>query len=199
MPTANFVSIFTYLWLKWKYRFFGNIVDLEACLKLSFTFAHHQQKVDYLKESGKTCTEDPSYAETRKALLGFDKKLKLYIIFAVIYGIVFINFIDVSISGSTTDGYHFWLVIMYFFPFATLSMLFPRNFQLTVGLGLVVSLMNDVFYGIIVNVMGLHLDLVWYYTRWLIPGNALLFQLNLGFAVIPVSYTHLTLPTKRIV
>jgi hypothetical protein len=76
--------------------------------------------------------------------------------------------------------------VMYFFPFATISMLFPRNLQLTVGLGLVVSLMNDVFYGIVVNVMGLHLDLVWYYNRWLLPGNALLFQLNLGFAVIPV-------------
>jgi hypothetical protein len=65
--------------------------------------------LDYLGESEKTCIEDPRYAETRKALLGFDKKLKLYIIFAVIYGIVFINFIDVSVSGSAVEGTIFGL------------------------------------------------------------------------------------------
>ncbi len=134
--------------------------------------------------SEKTCIEDPRYAETRKTLLGFDKKFKLYVVFSVVYGLVFINYIDV-ISGGY-EGYHLWLVIMYFFPFATLSMLFPRNLQLTVGLGLVVSLMNDVFYGVVRNVMGFPLDLTWYYNRWLLPGNATLFQLNLGFIVIPV-------------
>jgi hypothetical protein len=137
-----------------------------------------------LGASEKTCIEDPRYAETRKTLLGFDKKFKLYVVFSVVYGLVFINYIDV-ISGGY-EGYHLWLVIMYFFPFATLSMLFPRNLQLTVGLGLVVSLMNDVFYGVVRNVMGFPLDLTWYYNRWLLPGNATLFQLNLGFIVIPV-------------
>jgi hypothetical protein len=46
--------------------------------------------------------------------------------------------------------------------------------------------MNDLFYGVVVNVMGHSLDLLSYYNRWLIPGNAVLFQLNLGFTVIPV-------------
>ena len=119
-----------------------------------------------------------------KSTKEFDRKFILYAVFAVVYGFVFINYIDVLSGGY--QGYHLWLVIMYFFPFATLSMLFPRNLQLTVGLGLLVSLMNDVFYGVMRNLMGFPLDLTWYYHNWLIPGNGVLFQLNLGFAVIPV-------------
>ncbi len=119
-----------------------------------------------------------------KSTKDFDRKFVLYAIFAVVYGFVFINYIDVLSGGY--QGYHLWLVIMYFFPFATLSMLFPRNLQLTVGLGLLVSLMNDVFYGVMRNLMGFPLNLTWYYHNWLIPGNATLFQLNLGFTTIPV-------------
>jgi CheY-like chemotaxis protein len=119
-----------------------------------------------------------------KSTKDFDRKFVLYLVFAVVYGFVFINYIDVLSGGY--EGYHLWLVIMYFFPFATLSMLFPRNLQLTVGLGLLVSLMNDVFYGVMRNLMGFPLNLTWYYHNWLIPGNATLFQLNLGFTTIPV-------------
>ncbi|MGA2386784.1 MAG: response regulator [Candidatus Bathyarchaeia archaeon] len=119
-----------------------------------------------------------------KSTKDFDKKFIFYIVFAVVYGFVFINYIDVLSGGY--GGYHLWLVIMYFFPFATLSMFFPRNFELTVGLGLIVSLMNDVFYGVVRNLMGFPYDLTRYYHNWLIPGNATLFQLNLGFVVMPV-------------
>jgi CheY-like chemotaxis protein len=116
-----------------------------------------------------------------KSTKDFYKKFVFYIVFAVVYGFIFINYIDV-ISGGY-EGYHLWLVIMYFFPFATLSMLFPRNLQLTIGLGLLVSLMNDVFYGVVRNMMGFPFDLTWYYHNWLIPGSTTLFQLNLGFTV----------------
>jgi CheY-like chemotaxis protein len=119
-----------------------------------------------------------------KAAKEFNRKFVFYLIFAVVYGIVFINYIDV-ISGGY-EGYHLWLVIMYFFPFAVLSMFFPRNLILTLGLGLLVSLMNDLFYGPIRNLMGFPLDLNWYYNNWLIPSDTVLFQLNLGFTVMPV-------------
>jgi hypothetical protein len=75
---------------------------------------------------------------------------------------------------------------MYFFPFATFSMFFPRNLQLTIGLGLLVSLMNDLFYGVVRNMMGSPYDLTRYYHNWLIPSDTILFQLNLGFTVIHV-------------
>jgi CheY-like chemotaxis protein len=119
-----------------------------------------------------------------KAIKDFNKKFFFYVVFSVVYGILFINYIDV-ISGGY-EGYHLWLIIMYFFPFATFSMFFPRNLHLTLGLGLLVSLMNDVFYGTVRNLMGFHLDLGWYYYNWLVPTDTVLFNLNLGFTTMPV-------------
>src|SRR5665648_179622 len=131
-----------------------------------------------------TCIEDPHYIETRKTVQAFERRFKLYIIFSILYGLIFVNYIDIIVNGGANEGYHLWLVIMYFFPFIALTIFFPKNWQLTLGLGLIASLMNDVFYGVIRNFMGVPMDLEWYYSRWLIPGNAHLFNLNLGFTVI---------------
>jgi len=139
-----------------------------------------------LKESKKTCFEDPKYVETRQKLETFNNKFKLYLLFSVLYGLVFVNFIDNIITGSSFYGYHLWLAIMYFFPFIILTLTYPKNWQLTLGLGLLASLMNDVFYGVIRNLMGFPLDLNWYFNQWLIPGNGTLFNLNLGFTVITI-------------
>ena len=112
-------------------------------------------------------------------------KLHFLIIFAVLYGLVFINYIDIASSGLNY-GYHVWLVLMYFLPFVGFSMLNLKNWKLTLGLGLTASLMNDVFYGSVKYLMGVPYDLSRYYSLWLIPQNAQLFNLNLGFAVVPV-------------
>ena len=137
------------------------------------------------KKPEKTCVEDPNYIETIKAMQTFERRFKLYLFFSVFYGLVFLNYIDIITPGGVYGGYHLWLSVMYFFPFVALTLSFPRNWQLTVGLGLVASLMNDVFYGLIRSLIGPY-DLTRYYTLWLIPGNATLFELNLGFTVIPV-------------
>lgn len=121
--------------------------------------------------------------------LGFagalEGKLHFLIVFAVLYGLVFINYIDIASSGLNY-GYHLWLVLMYFLPFVGFSMLNFKNWKLTVGLGLVASLMNDVFYGFMKDLAGMPYDLTRYYNLWLIPQNTLLFNLNLGFTVLPV-------------
>jgi hypothetical protein len=143
----------------------GKMADRE------FSFLFLWEVVDLgiqTEKSEKTCVEDPSYAETRKTMKAFEKKFKLYIVFSVVYGLVFINWIDIVYSGY---GYHIWLTIMYFVPFAALSIFFPRNWQLTIGLGLIVSLMNDVFYELAKYVIGIPTDLSRYYSLWLIPGN----------------------------
>lgn len=108
-------------------------------------------------------------------------------LFSIVYGVVFINYIDIA-SPVPSNGYHLWLVIMYFLPFVGFTLLNPRNWELTLGLGLVASLMNDVFYGAIKYLSGLPLSMGIndYYSLWLIPQNHLLFTLNLGFGVIPV-------------
>jgi hypothetical protein len=108
------------------------------------------------------------------------------ITFAILYGLIFINYIDVITNGSTRDGYHLWLVFMYFLPFAILSVIDKRNWKIAIGLGLLTSLMNDLFYGLFSNILGKPYDLVAYFGNWLIPGNTFLFSLNLGFAMIPV-------------
>jgi hypothetical protein len=76
---------------------------------------------------------------------------------------------------------------MYFFPFFSLAALnFSLNFRLTLSLGLIVSLMNDLFYYPIGYLFGVHSNLARYYTLWLIPSNTPLFNLNFGFAVFRV-------------
>jgi len=113
-------------------------------------------------------------------------KTPFLLVFAVVYGLVFINYIDVVTPGGNIGGYHLWLVLMYFLPFAVLSVVDIKNWKLTLGLGLVASVMNDVFYGLIRNLMGQPYDLTRYYSLWLIPQSTKLFSLNLGFITIPV-------------
>ena len=134
----------------------------------------------------KTCIEDPKRLDTRKTIQSFEKKFSFFVVFAVLYGLVFLNYIDVMTPGGVETGYHAWLSIMYFFPFIALTLSYPRNWLLTIGLGLVASLMNDVFYGVVRNLIAGPYDLTSYYTRWLIPGGTTLFHLNLGFTIIPV-------------
>ncbi len=113
------------------------------------------------------------------------KKLPL-LIFAIVYGLFFINYIDIITKGSSQNGYHLWLVLMYFMPFALLSVIDIKNWKLTIGLGLLTSLMNDVFYGSISYLMGTNINLPNYYNLWLIPQTTQLFTLNLGFTSIAV-------------
>jgi hypothetical protein len=107
------------------------------------------------------------------------------VVFAVFYGLIFINYIDIAVVQSVS-GYHLWLVLMYFLPFLSLSMFNLKNWKLTLGLGLVASLMNDVFCGAIKTLFVTPVDLNRYYSLWLIPQNTVLFNLNLGFITIPV-------------
>ncbi len=116
---------------------------------------------------------------------GFEGKLPFLIAFAVIYGLVFINYIDIASTGLNY-GYHMWLVFMYFVPFAGFSLLNFKNLPLTLSLGLLTSLMNDVFYGAVKYLVGIPYDLGRYYSLWLIPQNTQLFSLDLGFTVTPV-------------
>ncbi|MGD0996225.1 MAG: hypothetical protein ABR909_11960 [Candidatus Bathyarchaeia archaeon] len=113
---------------------------------------------------------------------------KLYplILFAVLYGLLFVNYIDISSSGLDY-GYHLWLVLLYFFPFVAFSIFNLKNWKLTLGLGFIASLMNDVFYNFLRYLIGFHISLSSYYNHWLLPQSVPLFNLNLGFVIIPVT------------
>ena len=133
----------------------------------------------------RTCHKPAIEHQARRFAGGFEGKLRLLVAFAVVYGLVFINYIDIASSGANS-GYHMWLVFMYFLPFVGFSMLNLKNWNLTLGLGLTASLMNDVFYGGAKFLFGMPLDVNWYYSQWLIPQGTLLFNLNLGFTMVPV-------------
>ena len=113
-----------------------------------------------------------------------EEKLYFLIIFGVLYGLIFINYIDILTSGY---GFHLWLIAMYFLPFIGFSIFNFKNWKLTIGLGLIASLMDDVFYNIIRYLIGIHINLFRYYDLWLIPQNVPLFNMNLGFVIIPVT------------
>lgn len=117
------------------------------------------------------------------------KVLFPYILFSIVYGLVFINYIDISntLSINHVNGYHLWLTMMYFLPFSILTIYkLRRNWKLMVGLGLISSLMNDIFYGLIFQLFSSNLSLSWYYSNWLYPQSTQLFNLDLGLVLIPV-------------
>lgn len=119
------------------------------------------------------------------------KELKIYILFSIVYGLVFINYIDISntISSNPINGYHLWLIFMYFIPFSILAVYkIKKNWSLVIFLGLLTSLMNDVFYGLTMYLFSpiSNIDLGRYYYLWLIPQSEQLFSLNLGFVIIPI-------------
>ncbi len=128
-----------------------------------------------------------SRPENRRLATNLEGKLPFLIIFAILYGLIFINYIDVNTLGSNILGYHLWLAFMYFLPFVILSIFDIRNWRLTIGLGFITSLMNDLLYGAIQRVIKPTYNLVAYYNKWLIPQSTILFHMNLGFAVIPIT------------
>jgi hypothetical protein len=116
-----------------------------------------------------------------------DKKTRTFsklMAYSILYGLVLINYIDIVSSGGY--AYHLWLVVMYFAPFVIFSVVDPKNWKLTISLGLISSLMNDIFYGLIAYLVGKSIDLFWYYKLWLIPRDELLFDLNFGVLRMPV-------------
>ena len=116
-----------------------------------------------------------------------DEKPKIFsklMAYSILYRLILINYIDIVSSGGY--AYHLWLVAMYFAPFVIFSLVDLKDWKLTVSLGLISSLMNDIFYGLIVYLVGKSIDLFWYYKLWLIPHNELLFDLNFGVFCIPV-------------
>ena len=65
--------------------------------------------------------------------------------FAIIYGLLPINWVD--LFNPALPGYHIWLTIMYMAPFALVVLMEGFSLvPLALSLGLLASLMNDLFY-----------------------------------------------------
>jgi uncharacterized membrane protein HdeD (DUF308 family) len=84
--------------------------------------------------------------------------LKL-ILFSAFYGLILINWID--LYGKSVPAYGIWLILTYMAPFGVLIVFEGwRSWPLAASLGLLVSLMNDVGYYFIGNlIFGFHQNL----------------------------------------
>lgn len=115
--------------------------------------------------------------------------LKL-ILFSAFYGLVLINWID--LFATSAPAYHIWLVMTYMAPFGVLIVFQGlRDWQLALSLGLLVSLMNDVGYFFIGDLLfGFHRALLpWIEGQLGFLGGQLLFTFQGGVFNIPVTST----------
>ncbi|MEM4430668.1 MAG: hypothetical protein QXM08_05855 [Thermofilaceae archaeon] len=122
--------------------------------------------------------------ESRRELL-----VKL-LVYSMIYGLIHVNYIDLFTPGTNIPGYHLWLICLYFAPFVPiLFVLGFKNWELLVSMGLVASLMNDLFYYPVGNLLlGRSYDLVeCYLFQFGFKGFYVKWTANFGFALVPVS------------
>ncbi|MEM4846465.1 MAG: hypothetical protein QW794_01740 [Thermosphaera sp.] len=122
--------------------------------------------------------------ESKRELL---TKLLLY---SSIYGLIHVNYIDLVTPGSSIPGYHLWLICLYFAPFIPVCLVLGfKEWELLVSMGLVASLMNDLFYHPVGNILlGRSYDLADAYAFQLgLRGLEVRWTANFGFALVPVS------------
>jgi uncharacterized membrane protein HdeD (DUF308 family) len=115
--------------------------------------------------------------------------LKL-ILFSAFYGLILVNWID--LFATSAPAYHIWLILTYMAPFGVLIVFQGlKDWQLALSLGLLVSLMNDVGYYFIGDLLfGFHQALVpWVEGQLGFLGSQLLFTFQGGAFTIPVTST----------
>lgn len=113
--------------------------------------------------------------------------LKL-ILFAAFYGLVLVNWID--LFATSAPAYHVWLILTYMAPFGVLIVFQGfRDWQLALSLGLLVSLMNDVGYFFVGDLLfGFKTSLLpWLAGQLGLLGNQTIFYFQGGTFSFPVS------------
>ncbi|MBC7129993.1 hypothetical protein H5T51_02080 [Candidatus Bathyarchaeota archaeon] len=111
-------------------------------------------------------------------------------IFSILYGLFFINYIDLVVPGSNVPGYHAWLGIAYFISFIPIILMEGlREWRLVLSLGLMASLMNDLFYYPVSMILfGRAPDLYnWYLFQLGFKGFTTAWTFNAGFFTIKVT------------
>jgi hypothetical protein len=112
------------------------------------------------------------------------------VVISIVYGLFWINPVDASVPLHELPYYHLWLIALYFAPTYGLFALYgTRDWELYFALGLLTSLMNDLFYYPINMLMGLrgHVDLLaWYKLQLGLDGWAVDFYFKGGIFTFPV-------------
>ncbi len=88
----------------------------------------------------------------------------------ILYGIIAVNIFDGIFPRI--PGYHLLLLVVYVAPYIPLVIEKKMDIKNIIWLGILISLLNDIFFVFIVNALGVrNYDFVWYYLNWLIPQN----------------------------
>ena len=110
------------------------------------------------------------------------------VVFALAYGFVNVNWID--LYYNQVPAYHIWLILTYMAPFGVLLVFQGlKDWQLAFSLGLLVSLVNDLGYYFSGDLFfGFHVQLVpWLEGQLGLEGARLLFVFQGGLFTIPVT------------
>lgn len=110
------------------------------------------------------------------------------VVFALFYGFVNINWID--LYYNQVPAYHIWLILTYMAPFGVLLVFQGfKNWQLALSLGLLVSLVNDLGYYFSGDLFfGFHVQLVpWLAGQLGFEGSKVLFTFQGGLFEISVT------------
>jgi hypothetical protein len=110
------------------------------------------------------------------------------LVYAFLYGLFIINIIDLTIKVFT--WYHIFLIMLYFFPFIIVCLILGfDDWELLIGLGLLSSLMNDLFYGVIGNILfHMNYDISEWFMRQLgFEGDRYLFTFMGGIFTLKVT------------
>jgi len=121
---------------------------------------------------------------------GFASPTFRLFIFSIVYGLFYVNYIDLVVPGSNVPGYHAWLGVTYFISFIPVILILGlREWKLVLCLGLVASLMNDLFYyPISLLFFGRAPDLYsWYMFQLGFRGFTTAWTFNAGFLTFKVT------------
>lgn len=133
-----------------------------------------------------TDTKPPLSKGVQGAYMNYKGRILLMLTsYSIFYGVFIINLIDLELP--VRGWYHIFLTIMYFCPsILLLALLGLKNWDLALAIGLLISLMNDLFYGPIGNLLSVtNYNLLWWYSwqlglygmdqRWIFQGGPLHF------------------------
>lgn len=112
--------------------------------------------------------------------------------FSAFYGFFIVNYMDLT-PRVTLHGYHLFLIVLYFAPFAPLMMVYGRQYlPLLFSMGVLTSLNNDLLYypaSIVMN-LGYHGNLAsWYALQLGFDGSKPDFTFQAGVTTFTVTST----------
>ncbi len=94
----------------------------------------------------------------------------LFEVFTIFYGVVIVNIYDCVCPRFI--GYHFFLLFVYVLPFIPLLLTRRLSLWNIIWLGIMISLLNDLFFFFIARALGVRdFSIIWYYGNWLIPRS----------------------------